>query len=145
MSTQNHTATVAKTIRQELKTTFPGVVFQVTTKHGTTVFVRWVDGPGLESVNTFVSKFRGTRFDEKADCYVNSNNAGVRFVQCERNLTSSFLRAAAEEYCQKYGHKTPRVIDGPIPQFNPEDDKQLINGRWLSNEIKYVALSMDAK
>jgi hypothetical protein len=60
----------AKLIRAQLKAKFPGVKFGVRTHSysmGSSIYVKWVDGPAFDAVNAVTSSFQGARFDGSID------------------------------------------------------------------------------
>lgn len=76
MSNQKYmdTKDVAKVIRKRLKTTFPGVKFSVTISRysmGSSVSIRWTDGPSAKMVDEITSQYNGSGFDGMIDMSYN--------------------------------------------------------------------------
>ena len=64
------TADVAKLVRKHLKKEFPGVTFSVRSSRyagGSSVDVRWTDGPTQNAVDAIVAPFSGAKFDGMID------------------------------------------------------------------------------
>lgn len=49
---------------------FPGVKFSVVNEHGSSIRVKWVDGPAEKEVKAIVGKFEHGHFDGMQDMYV---------------------------------------------------------------------------
>ena len=64
------TADVAKLIRKHLKKEFPGVKFSVRSSRyagGSSIDIRWTDGPTANAVDAITAPFSGARFDGMID------------------------------------------------------------------------------
>lgn len=64
------TTETAKLIRKSLKEAFPGVKFSVCSHKyagGSSINVRWTDGPTTEQVDEIVNRFEGSYFDGSID------------------------------------------------------------------------------
>lgn len=64
------TADVAKLVRKHLKKEFPGVKFSVRTDRyagGSSVDVKWTDGPTANTVDAVIAPFSGAKFDGMID------------------------------------------------------------------------------
>ena len=59
---------VAKMIRKHLKKHLPGVKFSVRISRGSSVDIRWTDGPTTEQVDVLTFAFAGGRFESMTDC-----------------------------------------------------------------------------
>jgi hypothetical protein len=71
------TAEVAKLIRKHLKANFPGVKFSVRIDRysgGSSIDVRWTDGPTKREVETVTHAFQGGRFDGMIDLQYAANS-----------------------------------------------------------------------
>jgi hypothetical protein len=71
------TADVAKLIRLNLKKAFPGVKFSVRLQRyssGSSIDVRWTDGPTKAEVKTITHAFQGGRFDGMIDLQYAANS-----------------------------------------------------------------------
>jgi hypothetical protein len=96
----------AKLIRQALKEAFPEIKFSVTSKKysgGSSINVRWQDGPTSKQVDAIAKTFQGGSFDGMTDCkgYLSHlmNGEPVQFgadyVFCSRERSSEKEEAAA--------------------------------------------------
>lgn len=64
------TTETAKMIRKSLKEAFPGVKFSVVSSKysgGSSINIRWTDGPTTEQVDEITSRFEGAYFDGSID------------------------------------------------------------------------------
>mgnify|MGYP000208596177 CR=1 FL=1 len=61
------TTEVAKLIRKQLKRHFPGTKFSVRTQPGSSIRIRWTDGPAERVVHRVVRQFSGATFDSTID------------------------------------------------------------------------------
>lgn len=71
------TAEVAKMLRPQLKRVFPGVKFSVRIERysgGSSIDVRWIDGPTVEQVEQVSHAFQGARFDGMIDLQYGANS-----------------------------------------------------------------------
>jgi len=57
----------AKKIRKAIKASFPGVKFSVTSNRGSSVRVRWTDGPIGSEVDEILRKYQSGHFDGMQD------------------------------------------------------------------------------
>lgn len=103
-------ADVAKLARKVLRAAFPGVTFSVKTSRyagGSSVRVRWTDGPTVAMVDALVGGFHGCDFDSMQDLQTRrgaQHVAGVGLVEfgnsyifTDRDLSPAF-RARLEAY-----------------------------------------------
>jgi hypothetical protein len=98
------TTDTAKLIRADLKATFPAIKFSVRSNsyaNGSSIDVRWTDGPTGETVNAAIRKYEGASFDGMTDMksYVdhtdeqgNQIHYGADYVFCRRDYSEGFLR-----------------------------------------------------
>jgi hypothetical protein len=82
-------AGLAKLIRGELKTLYPGQKFSVRSRSysgGSSVDVLWTDGPAWKEVQAATRKFQGCDFDGMTDSksYVRNPYHSISWVQCQR-------------------------------------------------------------
>lgn len=119
-------ADVAKMIRKNLKSRFPGVKFSVRTSKysgGASVDVRWFDGPTQREVEEVVKRYQGATFDGMTDLkeYLESVVAredgtpelvrfGADFVFAERRYSPDFLRGVAARVAREWGLDAPEVL-----------------------------------
>jgi hypothetical protein len=71
------TAEVARMLRPQLKRVFPGVKFSVRISRysgGSSIDVRWTDGPTVEQVEGVTHGFQGGRFDGMIDLAYSANS-----------------------------------------------------------------------
>src|SRR3990167_185078 len=82
-------------IRTELKHNFPGIKFSVTNAHGSTVNIRWEDGPTTDEVSNYTSKFKDSHSDITGDFndYDPSNFnrvfGGMSYVFVDRDMSNN--------------------------------------------------------
>jgi len=105
-------AAAAKEIRKILKRYFPTTRFSVRSScfsGGSSVTIRWVDGPKKRKVEKLVWPFQYGHFDGSADLYECSNVRNdipqVTFVYC--------IRKMSDELCR-------RILDAELPRFGLE-------------------------
>ena len=105
-------ANCAKFIREELKQSFEGIKFSVTSENytgGDSVNIRWEDGPSSEEVSSITDKYQEGHFNGMEDIYEYSNRRDdipqTKFVFVNRKMsenTRSILDARSKEICE--GH-----------------------------------------
>ena len=116
-------AEVAKLVRRSLKEAFPGVKFSVRSKSyagGSSIRVKWIDGPSEPKVKAVVERFEGGYFDGMTDYkggYVHELN-GKRidflcdFIFTERSYSDEVYGAALKEIWKGYrGQAEPPSIE----------------------------------
>lgn len=108
-------AKVAKMIREVLKDGFPGQKFSVTTDKyagGASIDVKWVDGPGENTVKGVVDRFAGATFDGMIDLksYLppmeyagQSFHSGADYVFTDRTLSFPVLERVVRETVERHG------------------------------------------
>lgn len=98
---------VSKSIRQELKKTFPKIKFSVVTPHYGSVRVRWIDGVKSETIEKLTGKYEYGHFDGMTDCYEYSNSRSdipqCKFVFCNRDYSVSAIEHAIDAVKTEYG------------------------------------------
>lgn len=119
------TAEVAKLIRKALSgafsASFPDTRFSVKISRysgGSSVRVRWTDGPTTAMVEAIAKRFQGSSFDGMVDLksYHDSELDGERVhfgadhVFCERAFSVGLAQRAADAICRRYG--LPRLKVG---------------------------------
>lgn len=100
-------ANCAAAIREELKTSFAGVKFSVTSENfsmGNSVNIKWIDGPTEDEVKTITGKYQYGHFNGMEDIYEYSNSREdipqTKYVTESRNLSEAnkaTIEAAALE------------------------------------------------
>lgn len=96
--------TVAKMIRADLKSAFPGVKFSVTSERST-VNISWSMGPSAPAVEELVSKYEAGTFDGSDDCYKfrdDRQGPTVMYIFAHRD-TSAIEQQVARDICEAYG------------------------------------------
>lgn len=71
------TAEVAKLIRRQLKNNHPGIKFSVRLGRysgGSSIDIRWIDGPTVKTVEKTTAAFAGRRFDGMIDLQYGANS-----------------------------------------------------------------------
>ena len=120
-------AHAAKCIRQELRTSFPGIKFTVRSDSysgGNSVWINWENGPTDEQVNNIVGKYQRGHFNGMEDIYEYSNSRDdipqVQFVQTQRDFTDSIMLQAAKVAADHYGDinaNRPESVDDLNDEF----------------------------
>lgn len=94
---------VAKLVRVELKTAFPGVKFTVKTKRTSSIRVGWVDGPTYAAVQAVVGKYEGAEFDPTQDLKTyNDTPYGNDFIFFDREFSDAKMLEAYNWFKENY-------------------------------------------
>lgn len=103
-------ALAAKEIRAILKKKFPAIKFSVNSQNysgGSSINVKWIDGPMAEKVEALVMKYQYGSFNAMEDLYEFSNSIDglpqVKFLFCERKISPAQAKALAAQYAEKWG------------------------------------------
>lgn len=108
-------ADCAKLVRAALKQAFPSVKFSVRTDRyagGSSVDVKWTDGPTSDAVERVAKRFEGATFDGmidlkeyKRDSMLNGEpvSFGADYVMCTRLVSVEFAQRIADELSDRYG------------------------------------------
>lgn len=114
------TTEVAKLIRKELKTSFPGYKFSVRSRSyagGSSIDVSWTDGPTTNAVDAIIGHYHGATFDGMIDLKshhdtVITTDDGAEtvhfandFLFTTRSLTPAFVAQVIEAYAQPVAPK----------------------------------------
>ncbi len=94
------TADVAKIVRKVLKEAFPEVKFSVRSERysmGSSIDVRWTDGPLAATVEAFVKRFQSTSFDGMTDSSICIRHTmagapikfGTGYLFCHREVSDA--------------------------------------------------------
>ena len=140
-------AETAKLIRSTLKDTFPGSVFSVTTKTysgGSSIRVRWTDGPATTDVERTVGSFHGASFDGMIDLKSHHdteyNGEMVHFcadyVFCTRSYSQEFAQTVVDEVADRRGAPWITVTERGNWDTNDSD---------LNHAIYHAITSRDAR
>lgn len=108
----------AQNLRAQLKARWPGVKFTVTTKRytgGSSLSVRWIDGPAVSLVDAIADRYQADRFDGQTDCYDYSDSAWTRaFGEAKYVFTSRDYSPAALEWAKaQFGDEDRGRYHGP--------------------------------
>ena len=116
-------AEVAKLVRRSLKEAFPGVKFSVRSKSyadGSSIHVKWIDGPSEPAVKEVVERFEGGYFDGMTDykgSYIHELN-GKRidflcdFIFTERHYSDEVYGTVLKEIWKGYrGDAEPPSVE----------------------------------
>ena len=121
-------ALAASNIRKELKAKWPGVKFSVRSDNysmGSSVDVRWTNGPTVREVEAITGKYQYGHFDGMQDLYEYSKGfddtyGEAKFVQTHREYTNEAIVEAAEDegasYNMKEGYKGKMWVE--IPDYH---------------------------
>lgn len=101
-------ASTAKTIRQELKSAFPGVKFKVRSESysgGSSVTIEYTYGPPTNAVRAIVEKYQDGHFDGMTDYYeLDRNNiGGTKYVFVNRRFDDATTEAVARQLTDLFG------------------------------------------
>ncbi len=108
--------TAARNLRAQLKARWPGVKFAVTTKRytgGSSISVRWIDGPAVSLVDAIADRYQAGRFDGQTDCYDYSDSAWARafgdakYVFTSRDYSPAAIAWAKAEFGEEERYHGP--------------------------------------
>lgn len=111
----NDTAITAKRIKTELSNHFPQTKFSVKSRvyaGGNAVDVEWTDGPSIDMVEFYSSKYENAMFDGMTDTKTYKsidpklNCKGTNYVFYRHNYSNEFKEKAKELYHKKKGNIT---------------------------------------
>lgn len=114
----------AKLVRLKLREKFPGVKFGVRTKKysgGSSIRVKWMDGPTTKEVDSVIQYFEGATFDGMIDLksYVtkedengNKIRFGADYVNTDRSYSEKFLQDLLKQ------HPTDNVVIRPPTEYS---------------------------
>lgn len=104
----------AKKVRKALKEAFPGVTFSVTSSTysmGSSVDVRWTDGPMTDQVESITALFKSSSFDGMQDMKITSGYlfegklySGADYVHTNRTLTPDYRASIEAAAAAMYDH-----------------------------------------
>lgn len=139
------TVETAKLIREALKVEFPGIKFSVTSKSytgGSSIRVKWTDGPTTAQVDAVTDFYKGSTFDSMIDLksYVDHTNEagetihyGADHVFTDRDLTADYLRPFCEYVAKNYGFRTSWGNKGDYITPEYEIIKEPSGSVWIKN------------
>jgi DNA polymerase III alpha subunit (gram-positive type) len=154
MATYINCTETAKLIRKALKENFPGTKFSVKkSAGGSSVYVRWTDGPAETKVSKVVKFFEGATFDCTVDLksYVSVEidgeevQFGADYVICQREMTRAFVEAIMRQYNKAHGYDCGVKICGTEEhayiEYNYLKDSHI---HWI-NELLHNTDAKDAE
>lgn len=114
------TASAAKLIRHLLRAAFPAVRFTVRTSRyagGSSIDIRWTDGPSYARVDDLVSALEGRGFDGMQDLAYQKgpfvvNGVAVRtscYIHCQRERSDALRQKAAQQVARYFGCEAPAL------------------------------------
>jgi len=115
----------AKNMRKLLKASFPGIKFSVKTSRyagGSSIDVRWTDGPLGSDVEEIANRFAGGSFDGMQDLYEYSRTPWTtlfgdeKYIFCRRDHSTACIQEAIDALAIEYNAEPPTV-----EQFNNGD------------------------
>lgn len=130
-------AQTAKKVRKELKASFPGIKFSVTSSTysmGSSVSVNWTDGPRSKEVDQVLNQFSSASFDGMTDSetrhgyiYEGKCYSGASYVSGSRSLTP--------EYRQQIEDEAARIFE----DYNPNSWES--NRQFIEAELSLIGLA----
>jgi hypothetical protein len=116
------TADVAKLVRKALAQAFPATVFRVRISRysmGSSIDVRWTDGPTTHRVEELAGGFKGSTFDGSDDStrYHDSTLNGEavhysnNFIHFRRDYSDRFVARVAEGLRERLGLQVPGTLN----------------------------------
>lgn len=112
---QQSTAETAQDLRSALARHFPGVKFFVRSKRyagGSSIRVRWTDGPQQWAVDCVADKFAGADFDGMQDLKTHRpNGRGADYVFCDRDISEAMRAVIAEKFAALFGYSIDATRD----------------------------------
>ena len=143
---------VAKLVRRSLKEAFPDVKFSVRSKSysgGSSIRVRWTDGPSEPEVKAVVERFEGGYVDGMTDYkggYVHELN-GERvdflcdFIFTERKFSREAYSQALEHVWEMWGSgPIPKLSGGAAGYWDLDPDPYLENAEAALHDLIYREL-----
>lgn len=151
----------AKIIRRELKANFPDIKFSVRTDSysgGSSIRIKWTDGPPTAEVESLVSRYKAGWFDGMTDCYEYDNELvanedgslelihyAPKFVFCTRNMSEGRRRYYWREVERFLGVKVDRAkehdalpkIAGTDCRMGVDRDGLLFRSDWDNGLLPY--------
>src|SRR5258708_17663674 len=129
LKTLSTPAQCAQAIRKELKNTYPGVLFHVTSKSysmGDHVDVGWTDGPIESEVKKRLARYQYGHFNGMEDIYEITNDRSdipqTKYLFCDRSASRERIQRAIDwvnthiEVVQPLSMGEYGAIDGRLPE-----------------------------
>ena len=114
-------ASVAKTIRKELKEKFPDIKFSVRSESfagGNSIDIYYTNGVPEDEVRKLVNKYESGNFDGMTDCYnyyPNRDYPTVKYISVDRKITDDIREKTKIDIAKRYGIED---IDNDQEWFN---------------------------
>jgi hypothetical protein len=112
----------ATNLRKVLKARFTGVKFSVR-RDGSSIDIRWTDGPIESAVKEAIARFKAGRFDGMTDCYEYDRDVwhdlfgSAQYIFTQRAHSDTLVAVAIDAVVREYGEK-----DRPsVEQFRSGD------------------------
>jgi hypothetical protein len=116
------TVDVARMVRQALRRKFPKARFTVRSSRyagGSSIHVRWTDGPTVRLVEEEVGRYHSASFDGSQDLETRSDSDldgervrfGNGYISCQRERSPAFVARVAQYAEAKLGWPIPRGLD----------------------------------
>ena len=104
-------ASVAQTIRKELKEKYPNIKFSVSSRSyagGNSVDIYYTNGVPSDEIRKLVNKYESGHFDGMTDCYNYHSNRDyptTKFVQVSRTVTNEIREKTKIKIAKEFGIK----------------------------------------
>ena len=95
-------AILANQLKAELRTAFPGMKFSVKSDNfsmGSSIDIRWIDGPTVKDVKEITDKFEDISYDSYTGEILSGGN---RYVSCIRDFSDETRRSVFDELKSRY-------------------------------------------
>ena len=139
ISTTIKTTEVAKQVRVELYAKFPKTKFSVKSKFfsgGSSVDIKWENGPAESQVRAVVGHFRGADFDGMQDCMVpNGRLYANDFIDFNRLITEEHYMAEAK-WAIGYYHGLANLS----LELDRDNHNLLKFGVWTLRQLAWLTL-----
>jgi hypothetical protein len=141
-------AETAQLLRKALKETLPTITFSIrshTYAGGTSIDVKWTDGPASQQVQRICNRFVGATFDGMTDVksyqthIVNGQyiQYGADFIHAQRRLSVAFLTTVAQAYCARHRCTVPPILEhstGAYISQTSEHVEAIMRLSWATSE-----------
>jgi len=117
-------ASVAKTIRRELKEKFPGIKFSVRSESfagGNSVDIYYTNGVPEDEIRKLVNKYQSGYFDGMVDMYNyygNRDYPTAKYVMVNRKITDDIREKTKIDIAKRYGIKDKNNEQEWFGKFN---------------------------
>lgn len=149
------TAECAKLIRQALKAAFPLTKFSVRLSRyagGSSIDVKWIDGPTRDEVSRVAGKYKGADFDGMIDLKTYHDGElngetvhfGADFIHFTREYSVGFLTRRAEYVARRFGVSVCKVEQRSFGAYVVDNDEKVGN-YYTAQEVMYTAARTSVK